>query len=271
MSDRFDYRAVVEAVLEAGELLAAQFGRLDPFRTKSEMPSDVVTTLDLSVEQLLAERLHVAYPDIGFVGEEFGITQEAERFWLVDPIDGTAHFVRGIPFCTTMVALIDGSEVIFSLIYDFVRKDLYLAEKGYGASLNGQALQVSHRTFNEAYLCVETNMEHHAEDIARFLALRKTCVLMETVNCGYEFALIASGKIEGRICMHPYGRDYDYAAGSLLIAEAGGIVTNIGLTTFDYRNHDFLATNKEVYAALTRGPEALFPLLDVAEADYHNV
>ncbi len=270
MSERFNYQAVVDAVLEAGELLSAQFGRLDPFRTKSEMPSDVVTTLDLRVEQLLAERLHCAYPDIGFVGEEFGVTRAAARFWLVDPIDGTAHFVRGIPFCTTMVALIDHNEVIFSLIYDFVRKDLYLAEKGYGAFRNGQPLQVSNRSLKEAYLCVETAVEHYPEDLASFLALRKTSVLVETVNCGYEFALIASGKIEGRICMHPYGRDYDYAAGSLLIAEAGGIVANIGEATFDYRNHNFLATNKEVYADLTTGPTALFPLLDSAGADYHS-
>jgi myo-inositol-1(or 4)-monophosphatase len=268
MSERIDHRAVVDVVLEAGELLAAQFGKLDAFMMKSEAPVDVVTTLDLSVEQMLAERLYAAYPEIGFVGEEFGVTRAAERFWLVDPIDGTAHFIRGTPFCTTMVALIDNNEVVFSLIYDFVRKDLYMAEKGHGASLNGSPLQVSNRPFKKSYLSVEANVEHHPEDLARFLELRRSSVMIETVNCGYEFGLIATGKIEGRICMHPYGRDYDYAAGTLLVAEAGGIVANIGQTTYDYRNHDFLATNKVVYEELTSGPDALFPLLDVAELDH---
>jgi myo-inositol-1(or 4)-monophosphatase len=268
MSERFDDRAVVEVVQEAGEMLAAQFGKLEAFRMKSETPVDVVTTLDLQVEQLLAARLHTAYPDIGFVGEEFGVTRAAERFWLVDPIDGTAHFVRGTPFCTTMVALIDGHEVIYSLIYDFVRKDLYVADKGHGAYLNGELIQVSSRPFKKSYLSVEANVEHYPEDLPRFLALRRSSVMMETVNCGYEFGLIATGKIEGRICMHPYGRDYDYAAGSLLVAEAGGVVANIGQTSYDYRNHDFLATNKEVYEELTSGPDALFPLLNKAEMDH---
>jgi myo-inositol-1(or 4)-monophosphatase len=268
MRDRFDHRVVVEVVQEVGELLAAQFGKLDPFRTKSKSPADVVTTLDLQVEKVLAERLQVAYPEIGFVGEEFGVTRAAERFWLVDPIDGTAHFVRGIPFCTTMVSLIDKNEVVFSLIYDFVRKDLYVAEKGAGAYLNGERLQVSGRRLKEAYLSVETDIEHHTEDLERFVALRNSCILMETVNCGFEFGLIASGKIEGRICMHPYGRDYDYAAGSLLVAEAGGMVTNLGKRGYDYRNHDFLATNREVYEELTSGAEALFPLEEETDQRY---
>ena len=84
--------------------------------------------------------------------------------------------------------------------------------------------------------------------------------LIEIVTSGYEFALVASGKIEGRICSDPYAFDYDIAPGTLLIEEAGGIVTNIGKNTFDYRNRDLIAANRPVYEALTEGPEAFFPI-----------
>jgi myo-inositol-1(or 4)-monophosphatase len=259
MQERPDYSAAIEVVRELGETLRKQFGKAQPVRNKGELAVDVVTSLDTEVEQLLITRLKEAYPDIGFEGEEFGVTQAAERIWLVDPIDGTAHFVRGIPFCTTMVALVDGGEVVFSVIYDFVRDDVYVAEKHRGARLNGELIRVSDRSLSNAYVAVEANLDR-AENVAAYVSLRKRCIVMETINCGFEFCLVATGKIEGRICMDPFGHDWDFAAGSLLVAEAGGVVANIGRSAYAYRDHNFLATNRAVYAQLTTGANPLFPI-----------
>src|SRR6266567_801568 len=252
MNTKSNYSPIIEAVKEAGEILRRHFGKIKPLKSKSDFAVDVVTELDTRIEQFLKDRFQQDYPSVGFVGEELGIKQEAEQIWLVDPLDGTAHFIRGIPFCTTMVALIDKGEVVFALIYDFVGRNLYTAEKGKGAQLNGRPIAVSERSLNEAYIAVETNLELPG-NVARYIALRKKCVILSTVNCGFEFALVASGKIDGRICMDPYGEDWDFAAGALLVAEAGGVVTNIGKKTFDYRDHNFLATNRAVYAELTVG------------------
>ena len=72
--------------------------------------------------------------------------------------------------------------------------------------------------------------------------------------------LVATGKIEGRVNFDPWGKDYDYAAGSLLVQEAGGIVANLGKRTYDYRNYDYIAASPTMYKVLTEGPDAIFPI-----------
>jgi len=75
----------------------------------------VVTKLDTDVEEFVSDELTKIYPDIGFVGEEHGGNREAARFWIMDPIDGTGHFIRGLPFCTSMIALVEDGHVNFSV------------------------------------------------------------------------------------------------------------------------------------------------------------
>ena len=120
---------VKEIIQEVGDPLTKYFGNIEVTNNKSGRAVDVVTRLDRETENLLAEKLNKYDPTIGFCGEEFGQRQKSEKFWLVDPIDGTAHFVRGIPFCTSMIALVDRGEVVLSVIYNFVTKELFEAEK----------------------------------------------------------------------------------------------------------------------------------------------
>lgn len=254
-----DIEAAIQVVQEAGQKLALSFGKTDSFRSKSGSAADVVTRLDIDTEKLIEERLMAHDPAIGFAGEESGGRKGTGRYWLLDPIDGTAHFIRGIPFCTTMLALVEDGQVVASVIYNFVTKELYTAQKGKGAELNGKPILVSERKLEESYLFVESNLGNE-KNLPTYVALRKKTTIMQTINCGYEYGLIASGKIEGRICFDPYGADWDYAAGSLLVSEAGGVVANMGKDSYDFTNHDFIASNKAVYAELTQGSDALFPL-----------
>ena len=252
------YKSAIQAVQEAGEILAKSFGNVEVLRVKSGSAADVVTQLDIDTEKLIECRLKDQDASIGFAGEESGERKGDGRYRLLDPIDGTSHFVRGIPFCTTMLALVEDEQVIFSIIYNFVTKELFTAEKNAGAKLNGEPIQVSSRSLSEAYMAVESDLSHE-QNIAKYAELRKRTTIMQTINCGYEFGLIASGKIDGRICFDPFGHDWDYAPGSLLVSEAGGVVANIGTSTYDFRNHDFIATNKVIYGELTAGDSALFP------------
>jgi len=260
MSEHFEAAAIAVAQ-EAGKLVLPHFGKVDLVRRKSSSPFDVVTQLDLDVENLIAKRLTSEFPEIGFVGEEAQNHNDKDRYWLVDPIDGTAHFVRGMPYCTTMIALIDKGKVSLSVIYNFVNGELYSASKGGGAKLNGETISVSQRPLKEAYISIEAKLDDE-DSLRQFLEIRKRAHIFHTISCGYEFGLVASGKLEGRICINPYGGDYDYAAGTLLVAEAGGMVANIGKTTYDYRNHNFLAVNKVIYEELTTGDKSLFPLIE---------
>lgn len=231
---------------------------------------ELVTELDVRVENFLREELAKHYPDITFVGEETGGDRTAKKKWLCDPIDGTSYFVRGTPFCTTMLALIEDDRVIFSIIYDFLEDKLYSATRGQGAFCNGQPIHVSTRTLKQSFLACELQPSEDA-DIALYQRIAKKALCTKLICAGYEFILVATGKMEGRLTLNPFGEDYDFAPGSLLVEEAGGLVANVGSKTYDYRNLRFLATNPVVFRELTEGPDALFPLKAVDVPVTHKV
>jgi myo-inositol-1(or 4)-monophosphatase len=233
---------VIPILKEAGKELKKYFGKTEVIGQKTNSACDVVTDLDLKTEKFIAGKLKKIFPDIDYVGEEFGGNDKAERFWLVDPIDGTSHFVRGIPFCTTMIALIESGKAVFSAIFDFTRNEAFWAEKGRGAKKNNKSIHVSERNLASAYLVYETHFDKR-KNLDLLAAIREKAVLFKTISCGYEFSLIAQGKIEGRVTFDSYGTDHDYAAGAFLVEEAGGIVRNIGKNSYNYRNHDFVAVN----------------------------
>ncbi len=240
--------------------LMENWGKSPVVNNKGGGAADVVTALDIEVEKTTREALAKIYPDITFVGEENGGDRSAARFWIMDPIDGTAHYVRGLPFCTSMIALIEDGRVNFAAIYDFVGDNVYWAERGAGAFCNDTRLHVSDRDLGSAYFAWETHIEK-PDNYERLMKFRHNqIVLLKTVTAGWEFAMVAAGKIEGRICFDPHGQDYDYAPGTLLVEEAGGVVANLGATTYDYRNLDFIASNPIIYKKLTSGPNALFPI-----------
>lgn len=249
---------VLPIIRHVREMLLPYYGRIS-FTEKAERRFDLVTELDKDVERFLKRELEKTYPRIGFVGEEEGGERSAKQFWLVDPIDGTAHFIRGIPFCTTMVALIENGEVVFSAIYDFVNDMLYSAEQGSGAFANGAPIRVSDRPLAGSFIGYETHLEK-PENMHRVLRLREKCMFIRAACSGFEYTLVATGKIETRLAFDPHGKDYDFAPGSLLVQEAGGVAANIGKKTYDYRNGNFIAANPIVFKELTEGPDAIFPI-----------
>lgn len=247
MSEKGYIETLKPLLKEIKDVVLPFYGLVEQIEHKDESGFNVVTELDRKVELFLADRLKDAYPGIEFFGEEFGGNKEAERFWIVDPIDGTANFIRGNPFCTTMVALIEEEKVNFSVIYDFIREDIYVAERGKGATKNGEPISVSDRPLRESFIGYEMKLNTEKRKDA-FLLLDKHSKLVKTISAGYEYAMVACGKIDGRICIDPFGQDYDYAPGSLLVEEAGGIVRNIGSDSYNFRNYDFVAANKNVYS-----------------------
>ncbi len=236
------------------------YGMVEVIAQKDESPHNIVTKVDHEVEQYLKTEFSKIDPSIGFAGEEFGGSRDRKKLWLVDPVDGTMHYVRGIPFCTTMVALIEDGEAVFSAIYDFRNDVMYHAVKGGGAFENGKKINVSARSTKDSVVALETNLAKPANVEIRN-KVRAKSMLLQTISAGYEFVLVATGKIEARICFDTFGKDYDFAPGSLLISEAGGVVANIGATNYDYRNTNLIAGNKNIVEDFTNGPSAIFPII----------
>lgn len=235
------------------------WGTIEARLQKTKSATDLVTDIDYKIEELLAKNLLKVDSTISFVGEEFGGDRSANRFWLVDPIDGTSHYVRGLPFCTTMIALIENGQVTFSAIYDFLNDRMYHAERGKGAYCNNEPIFVSTRPLSMAYISFEGKLESD-EDKKIHAQLLEQTRLVGMLGSGWEFAMVASGKLEGRVCIDSYGKDYDFAPGSLLVSEAGGIVTNTGSPSYNYTNLNLIAASKVTYQALTTGPNRIVGL-----------
>lgn len=250
---------VLPVMRETREILLRGFGKARAVNQKTDSAWSIVTQIDLDVERAVRDTLAKKFSDIEFVGEEAGGDRTRETFWLMDPIDGTAAYARGLPFCTSMLALVDKSQVTFGAVYDFLNDSMYWAERGQGAFCNDARLQVSSRDLKNAMVSFETRIEVQA-NAALHERLRQKTGLMKSFSAGWEFAMVAAGRIEGRICLDPYGADYDFAPGTLLVSEAGGVVRNISSNEYDYRNLNFIASNKEIYSELTEGRGALFPL-----------
>lgn len=249
---------VLEVIRKTRAITLPYYGNAGIHQKKDGHANDVVTKLDFEVEEFLTREFNALDPTISFVGEEYGGDRTAKKYWLVDPIDGTMHFVRGMPFCTTMVALVEDGKVVFSAIYDFLNDDIYFAKKGGGAYKNSEPIQVSERPFHYAIASLETRTEKEENRTLR-KKLREHMKFVQLICAGYEFILVATGKTEGRICYDPYGKDYDYAPGSLLVEEAGGVVVNVGKKTYDINDLNFVSGNKSFVDSLTTGSNAIFP------------
>ncbi len=253
-------KEIIEIVRSTRDLTLPHFGNIEVKEYKSASATDAVTEIDQAVEKYLKTELAKIVPEASFVGEEYGGDRTSTMFWLIDPIDGTGHYIRGIPFCTTMLALIKDGEVIFSIIYDFINDDVYHAELGKGAYKNNEKMSVSKRGAGAAYLSFEIKSQKE-ENKVLLSEVRKRANLIHLLCAGYEFLLVASGKIEARIVYDGFGKDYDFAAGTLLVSEAGGVVKNFKSDTYDYTNLNFIASNKEIYEVLLGGENSIENLM----------
>jgi fructose-1,6-bisphosphatase/inositol monophosphatase family enzyme len=136
---------------------------------------------------------------------------------------------------------------------------MYSAERGHGAFCDSDRIHVSNRSLRQSYTTWGTHLDKE-ENLKIFEKLIRKTVIFKSVCTGWESAMIASGKLDAKITFDPHGSDYDYAPGSLLISEAGGIVANLGVKTYDFNNLNFIAANPIIYKELTSGPDALFPI-----------
>lgn len=182
-----------------------------------------VTELDVRIEKSLQKTLQARFPELGFRGEETGHHGDDTTYWLVDPIDGTSSFIRGLPFCTNMAALIHEGQTVLSVIYDFVSDRLYTAQKGGGAFCDGQRLSVNTERDAGNYFVYSFTRSNFAlvDEAMKELGVR---TFLPVGAAGHVYIQLASGAIDGIATLSGHGRAHDISPGLLLCEEAGATV-----------------------------------------------
>jgi myo-inositol-1(or 4)-monophosphatase len=253
---------------EAGALLRRYFERGVATEYKGDV--DLVTEADRASERLITQRLSAAFPDHGIYGEE-GVRQriESEYRWYVDPLDGTTNFAHGFPvFCVSLglehrpagrPADSDGA-LVAGVIYDPTRDDLFVAEKGQGAWLNGRRIQVSAtKHLAEALLATGfPSRKRHASPNIHFyqeFTLRSHGV-RRAGSAALDLAYTACGRLDGFWEFHL--NPWDTAAGALLVLEAGGTMSRFDGEPFRLDSGEVLATNGLVHGELSQLFEDMF-------------
>jgi myo-inositol-1(or 4)-monophosphatase len=212
--------------VEAGQLALDWFKRRDTLQFALKGPQDYASEADAAVERLLARRLAEAFPEDHFLGEEEG-GEVGDQVWVVDPIDGTANFVRGVARFCVSVAFVLGGRVQLGAIFSPVTNELYLARRGHGANLNGAPLRVA-ATDQVERASIEVGWSSRVP-YPTYLA-----IVQRMLEAGIDFRRFGSGALglanvaDGRADAYcePHINAWDCLAGILLVEEAGGRVSD---------------------------------------------
>ena len=239
--------AAVEAARAAGEIALGYFrGGVEVTLKADATP---VTQADREAERAIVEILGRAFPEYGVLGEEFGGRGSTDVRWIVDPIDGTKNFVRGIPLWATLIALEERGEVTVGVVHNPARGDLYTARRGGGAWKNGERVRVSDvSTLDRAFLVhAGLSILREAGHWDGFVRLVDATDRQRGFGDYVGYGLLAEGKAE--IYLEVDLKPWDLAAPRILVEEAGGRFTDLAGRPTIYSG-TALATNGRLHDAV---------------------
>ncbi len=239
----------LEAAREAGRLLRENLGRANAVEFKGEI--DLVTEMDRKAEELIVGRLASAFPDHSIIAEEReGVERASPYRWIVDPLDGTTNYAHGYPvFCVSIAFEAEG-QVILGVVYNPVLEETFLAEKGRGATLNGRPIHVSGTERLERSLLAtgfpydirrtrDNNLNHFCNFALKAQAIRRAG------SAALDLCYVGCGRFDGywELRLKPW----DVAAGSLIVKEAGGMVTTFDGGPFTIYSDNIVASNGRIH------------------------
>lgn len=240
------YLEVAEkAAREAGKVLKDNLGKVREIEYKAK--NSLVTEVDNLSEGLIIEIIKSSFPSHGILAEESGRDKRiSSHVWIIDPLDGTTNYAHTYPVFSVSIALEVEGVIRLGVVYDPMREELFSAELGKGAYMNGKVIRVSQtRAVEESLLCtgfthenewmVDENLRHFENLIRRSRAVRRDG------SAALDLCYVACGRYDGfwELGLHPW----DTAAGFLILKEAGGLVTDFSGNGFSIHDEEILATN----------------------------
>lgn len=254
----------INAAAKAGEWIKSRQGQVKELGTKTSA-QDLVTEVDKGVEQMIRRLILTHYPDHSILGEEgvepgaagaAAALEEArkhEYLWIVDPLDGTTNFVHGFPFYCVSIALVVRGELTVGVIYDPIRDEMFVAEKGKGAYMHGIPTRVSEESgLAGSLLAMGFPPDREFAQPANMAGLQQLLPRIRGVRAGGSAALhlayVAAGRVDAywEIGLNPW----DCAAGVLLVLESGGKVSDTLGQPYDIGTRYIVASNGRIHDAL---------------------
>ncbi len=242
---------LVKACRKAAKTLIRDFGEIENLQVSVKGPGDFVTASDKKVEKILIDELQKARPTYSILSEEIGeIVNDKSFKWIIDPIDGTANFLHGIPHFAISIGLEHEGEIICGIIYDPIKDEMFVAEKGKGSYLNNQRIRVSSRSKLKDCIIFTGGPKNNSKDASSALEEYKkfsSQVLVPIRKLGsasLDMAYVAAGRCDGF-----WQRNlsyWDIAAGIILVKEAGGFITDFNGEHQYIENKTILVTNSKI-------------------------
>jgi myo-inositol-1(or 4)-monophosphatase len=248
---------MVKAARRAGRSLKRDLGEIEHLQVSLKGPANFVSKADKRAEEMLYEDLSKARPGYGFIGEEEGHREGADKShtWIVDPLDGTTNFLHGIPQFAISIGLQREGTIIAGVIYNPANDELYIAERGKGAFLNDQRIRVAgRRQLSECVVaCGLPHIGRGDHELSReeMTALQPRVAGLRRFGAAcLDMAFIAAGRLDGywERNLSPW----DLAAGTIIIREAGGVVTGIAGDDDALKTGHVVAGNEYVHGELVK-------------------
>jgi myo-inositol-1(or 4)-monophosphatase len=244
----------VATVRTCGEILLKYFQTNYAIRQKSK--DNPVTPADLEADKYLRETFTRRFPEDGWLSEETVDSphrMSRKRVWVVDPLDGTKEFVKGLPEFAISVALVEDNSPRIAVIYNPARDDLFAAAKNVGAWRGGSIVKVSTRSELQGSRVFVSRSEHSD---SLFGSLQQSATLRSVGSIAYKLALVAAGEADISISMRPKN-EWDVCAGALLVQEAGGVISDLDGNPLEFNRQNplingIIAANPSLHAQATK-------------------
>jgi myo-inositol-1(or 4)-monophosphatase len=220
----------IRAARSAGNILLRYFEHTETLTITEKSKNEFVSEVDRAAEEAIIEVLRKAYPDHSILGEETGSHKGNEYQWVIDPLDGTTNYLHGHPQFSVSIALKHKGQLEHGIVYDPLREEMYSATKGSGAFINDRRIRVTQRKGLEGALIGTGFPYRDQSQLDTYLAMlrdmiKDTAGIRRPGSAALDFAYVAAGRLDG---FWELGlSEWDFAAGALLVKEAGGTVTDI--------------------------------------------
>src|SRR6202795_2763184 len=248
----------VKAARRAGGVINRGARDLDLLTVTAKGPKDFVSEVDRAAEAAIVETLHATYPNHAILAEEGtakGANATAEHVWIIDPLDGTTNFLHGFPQYCVSIALQHKGQITQAVVYDPVHNDLFTATRGRGAFLNDRRIRVSRRQHLKDCLIGTGFPFRDGSDLEAYVAMMRAMMSATTGirrpgAAALDLAYVAAGYYDGfwEVGLNPW----DVAAGSLLIAEAGGLVGDLEGENQYLFGGEVIGANPRVFAQMVK-------------------